>query len=425
MKLNAMATLNQRVDRVTVRTLVVGVDIAKDRHVAQTADFRGRILNRRPIRFNNSQSGFEHLLHTIKQLQRQHHMNDFIVGMESTGHYFSNLANWLVDRGIQVVLVNPATTKRNKENRDNTPSKSDPKDAEIIADLIGRGYYTPYDRKDPLFQRLNFLAKVRDRIDRDLTRIKNRIHGWLDTYFPEYLTVFKDPFVPRSLATLHQCPTPGELQGLSVEEVIDRWAKQGMRRPSGTRGMKKAAELLQAANRSIGSKDALDEAKWALERLLEDYERTYQARQEVEEKMRALLPEAPATDVLQTIGLPPVLCASILAFAGDLSKLNHGNQLLRMAGFNLAEKSSGKYKGQIKLSKRGNSRLRKQLYLAVIHLLKHNASFRTWHKYNVETKGMMKMQSVMKLIRKLARILVAMARKNEIFKVETATSEAA
>lgn len=345
--------------------------------------------------------------------------------MESTGHYFFNLANWLVDRGIQVVMVNPATTKRNKENRDNTPSKSDPKDAEVIADVIGRGYYIPYDRKDPLFQRLNFLAKVRDRADRDLTRIKNRIHGWLDVYFPEYITVFKDPFVPRSLATLHQCPTPGDLRGLSAEDVVNRWAKQGMRRPGGVRGMKKAAELLHAASRSIGSKDTLEEAKWALERLLEDYERTFHTHKEVEEKLRALLPQAPAADVLQTVGLTPVLCASILAFGGDLSKLDHGDQLLRMAGMNLAERSSGKYKGRIKLSKRGNSRLRKQLFLAVIHLLKNDDTFRAWHKYNVETKGMKKMKSVMKLIRKLARILVAVARKNETFKVESVMPEAA
>ncbi|SFE19715.1 Transposase [Paenibacillus algorifonticola] len=35
-----------------------------------------------------------------------------------------------------VVLVNPATTKRNKGNRDNSLSKSDPKDALVIADIL-------------------------------------------------------------------------------------------------------------------------------------------------------------------------------------------------------------------------------------------------------------------------------------------------
>ncbi|MDQ0888017.1 transposase [Paenibacillus sp. V4I9] len=44
-----------------------------------------------------------------------HGMNDFVVGMESTGHYWFNIANWLVGQGIDVALVNPMTTKRNKE----------------------------------------------------------------------------------------------------------------------------------------------------------------------------------------------------------------------------------------------------------------------------------------------------------------------
>ncbi|WP_238187049.1 transposase [Paenibacillus sp. L3-i20] len=39
-------------------------------------------------------------------------------------------------------MVNPATTKRNKENRDNSPSKNDPKDALVIADAVSRGFYT-------------------------------------------------------------------------------------------------------------------------------------------------------------------------------------------------------------------------------------------------------------------------------------------
>lgn len=51
-----------------------------------------------------------------------------IVGMEPTGHYWLNLAKWLSEHHIEVVLVNPHLVKKNKENRDNTQSKSDKKD---------------------------------------------------------------------------------------------------------------------------------------------------------------------------------------------------------------------------------------------------------------------------------------------------------
>ncbi|WP_246358538.1 IS110 family transposase [Paenibacillus phytorum] len=54
-------------------------------------------------------------------------------------------------------MVNPSTTKRNKENRDNSPSKSDPKDALVIADVVSRGFYYDFARHAVFFQRLQRL----------------------------------------------------------------------------------------------------------------------------------------------------------------------------------------------------------------------------------------------------------------------------
>lgn len=54
-------------------------------------------------------------------------------------------------------------------------------------------------------------------------------------------------------------------------------------------------------------------------------------------------------------GLSPILVATILAGAGALRQYAHGRQLLRKAGLNLAESTSGKRKGQIVVSKRGDS----------------------------------------------------------------------
>lgn len=56
--------------------------------------------------------------------------------MEPTGHYWTNLSKWLLNQTIEAVTVNPHVVKRNKENRDNTQSKSDKKDALVIADMV-------------------------------------------------------------------------------------------------------------------------------------------------------------------------------------------------------------------------------------------------------------------------------------------------
>jgi hypothetical protein len=141
MKFKQSEVQNQRIERITTSHLVVGIDMAKETHVAQATNFRGIVLSNRHLSFSNSIEGFEKLNRWIEGIQHKHRLTSVIIGMEPTGHYWWNLANWLTNKGANVVLVNPATTKRNKENRDNSPSKSDPKDALVIAGIVSRGYY--------------------------------------------------------------------------------------------------------------------------------------------------------------------------------------------------------------------------------------------------------------------------------------------
>jgi transposase len=88
---------------------------------------------------------------------------------------------------------------------------------------------------------------------------------------------------------------------------------------------------------------------------------------------------------------------------------------LRKAGLNLAESMSGKRKGQIVLSKRGDATLRKYMYLATITLVGINPVFRQLHENNVQVKKMKKQQSIFKLLGKLARILVGIVQSGESF----------
>jgi len=145
-----------------------------------------------------------------------------------------------------------------------------------------------------------------------------------------------------------------------------------MPRPGGVRGMSKATELLAQARSSVGVIIGLDEDKWDLEQLLDTFERVEMTIQEADNRITKLLPEIPCAELLRSVGLTASASAVILAFGGDLRNFIHGNQLLRKAGLNLAEQNSGKHKGKIKLSKRGNALLRKHLFFSTLHLVSKN-----------------------------------------------------
>ncbi|WP_337019665.1 IS110 family transposase, partial [Oceanobacillus massiliensis] len=141
MKFKMQDKQNQLIERISDKHLVVGVDIAQHTHVARAVNFRGIVIGD-PLTFENNEQGFDRLMEWINHLKLSKGLNTEIVGMEPTGHYWLNLSKWLYDQDIDVVTVNPHHVKRNKENRDNTQSKSDKKDALVIADMIKNGYYS-------------------------------------------------------------------------------------------------------------------------------------------------------------------------------------------------------------------------------------------------------------------------------------------
>jgi transposase len=151
-----------------------------------------------------------------------------------------------------------------------------------------------------------------------------------------------------------------------------------MKRHSGKR---RAHMLVALASSSVGSTQAHKAYKLHLKQLLEEYDLATIQLQAVEQEVIAVLHRIPyAKQMLAIKGINAISLAGILGESGDLSGFAHGNALLRHAGLNLTEASSGKWRGQIVLSKRGRSRLRRFLFMATMSLLMNNSEFRTMHK---------------------------------------------
>lgn len=405
---------NQLIERITDQHLVVGVDIAQHVHVARAVNYRGIVIGK-PLSFENNEEGFTRLLNWIKELKRMKNLDTTIVGMEPTGHYWINLSKWLVKQNMDVVTVNPHHVKRNKENRDNTQSKSDKKDALVIADMVKNGYYAFVRSTSESFEKLRVLMANRDVIVKRLVSSINQINRWVDVVFPELRQVFKDVSCKGAIATLRLFPTPAELCSLQPQDIVTGW-KSCMKRHS---GHKKARSLLTLAKRSIGTKQALDAYKLHLEQLLEEYDLASSQLERVTQEVTNVLEQIPfVKQILAIKGISAISLAGILGESGDLSGFAHGNALLRHAGLHLAEASSGKWKGQIVLSKRGRSRLRRYLFLATMSLVMNNPEFKALHSNNVKVKKIKKMKSIMKLCGKLARVLVGIARNGSVYKPE-------
>ena len=107
-------TQNQKISQITSSTLIVGIDIAQEKHVARTQDDRGIEFGKRLI-VENRMHGFQDLVDRVEHQKKAHDKNHVIFGVEPTGHYWFSLAYFLVAKGYDFVVVNPMHVKKSKE----------------------------------------------------------------------------------------------------------------------------------------------------------------------------------------------------------------------------------------------------------------------------------------------------------------------
>ena len=112
--------------------LVVGIDVAKDKHHAFLGTATGKTLFRRLV-FDNNLEGFEKLLEQVEALKVQHGLRQVVFGLEPTANYHKPLGEHLIKCGHQVVLVSGVAVKENRKSLDGRWDKNDDKDAANVA----------------------------------------------------------------------------------------------------------------------------------------------------------------------------------------------------------------------------------------------------------------------------------------------------
>ena len=165
---------------------IVGVDIAKRSHEAIILDDSGSVV-RKAFNFKNDSAGFTKLTAAMTGVSAN--PEDFIVGMESTGHYWLALYSALRKRGYTVHVLNPIQSNalRGMYIRQ---VKNDEHDSFIIAEVIRFGRYTEGGLPPSELYELRELCRARTFVVDMTADLKRKVIALLDQAFPEYETIF-------------------------------------------------------------------------------------------------------------------------------------------------------------------------------------------------------------------------------------------
>ncbi len=74
-----------------------------------------------------------------------------------------------------------------------------------------------------IYSKLRIAVDIRERLAKDLNKIKNQVARWLDIYFPEFNTVFGDWKGKAALITLKEFPTPTRILELDAHKIVAFW----------------------------------------------------------------------------------------------------------------------------------------------------------------------------------------------------------
>ena len=401
-------TQNDKILQIKDHTVIVGVDIGKKLHYARAFSNRGIELGKL-LRFSNSAQGFDEFDAWLKDIQQTYEMTEAIVGFEPTGHYWFNLGDNLKKKGHKLAIVNPFHVKCTRELDDNSPTKNDSKDPKTIGLLVKDGRYREVYIPDDLYQGLRELVYERERLKNQLTCLSNQITRWLDIHFPEFTDAFKSWRGKAAWMALRHFSTPKRLVEAGAEGILQVW-KTGLKKPS----LKRAERLIAVAERSVGRTNGSQAAIMSLHNLMIQYELIMMQLEEVENKMQEYLLQVPnAAKLLAIKGLGLVSVAIVVSEIGDISRFDDPRQLIKYAGLNLRENSSGRHKGKTTISKRGRRLLRHALHRAMIPMLATNDEFRSLHRRNLNRlqNPLTKMQSITALCGKLMRVIFALLTK--------------
>jgi transposase len=393
-----------KIRRVKEDTLIVTIDIGLEMNRGYCTTTDGRDI--KPFNFDNTREGLDTLWSMIVVNKNRFRCDEVIVGYESTGPYGEPIGHYLAKKPVTVVQVNPMHTKRVKEINDNSPLKTDDKDPRVIADIILLGHSLSIVIPEGEAAYLRRLNNSRERHVRERTAFLNQLQQLVFLLFPEFRRVIKNIQVKTALYILNKYLTPDIICGLRKEEFGEEIRKRSM----GKFGESHAEMLINLAKDSIGIREGVAGLSMDIRHILIQLDLVNRLIVEIEDEMEIVLGRMPYSSKLLSIkGLGTVSVAGLIGEVGDFKKFRTQSEIMKLAGLDLYEVSSGKWKGRRRISKRGRSLIRKILYYVAMQTIRKNGIMHEYYT-RLTGRGMKSMMALVAVSRKLLRIIHAILR---------------
>ena len=387
----------------------LGIDIAKNTHVASLIDEKGKNIFK-GFSFSNSTDGGKSLLDIIK---KHVDFSDVTVGMEATGHYWLSIYSFLYDYNFHSIhVINPIQTDGWRKGTEIRKRKNDIIDSVLIADLIRYGDFVETSLSNEDLFSLRNICRMRNYLVQSTGDLKRKIICVLDQVFPEYQSIFSNTFGTTSKQLLLDFSSPADFEELSVDvltETLQTLSRKKIGQPT-------AKKLINVAKNSFGVTFSKESFTFQLKLLIKQIKFIEGQIKDCEDKIKELMDKinSPITTIP---GFGPVLGAIVISEFGDINRFDKPSQLVAYAGIDATVSQSGEYEGSHNvMSKRGSPYLRKTLFQAALVASNSDPVLKAYYQKKL-AEGKHHKTCIGAVARKLCNIIYAVLKNDKPYQV--------
>lgn len=387
--------------------IYIGIDVAKDKHDCCIVDSDGIILND-SLRISNSRVGFELLYSSILSILPDKDISNVKIGLESTGHYSTNLQNFLHSKGFKLSILNPLATNLFRKAQTLRKTKTDKTDALVIAKMLFSDDTKSYSPVSYQMQELKSLTRHRYRLIGYRSKLKISIVRLIDIIFPELPSLVWSIHQSSSYGLLSELPSPKDVANCHLTKLTNILSKASR----GKYGKTKAIALKEAASNSIGtSTKSLSLELQQTIRLIQSVQAEINI---LDLQIREVVTEI-NSPIMSIPGISYTLAAIILSEIGEIEKFTSSAKLLAFAGLDPSTYQSGKYNAShTPMVKRGSTYLRWAILTASRSVSMRDSTFSAYLSKK-QTEGKHYYVAMSHVAKKLIRVIFYLLKTNTAF----------
>lgn len=403
---------------------IVGIDVSKEKSDFCILDPDNKVFKRGVIKHN--EESMKKSMKYFDEVNEQFRKNPICI-MEATSYYHRILYNFLVNNGIEVIVINPIQSGSVK-NMNIRNMKNDKIDAYRLALLYRLGSLKPSNIPVGETARLRSLCRYHMALNNDLVRHMARLTSFVEQSVPGYEKIFSKLKGSTALMILESYPTPVLMLEADASEMVNIIKKQSHK------GIEYAAEKAEQIKRiarsalDIGLKRSEDAllipSEIAVIRLIQS--NIVKTDKEITEIMKNAAFISDMAELLKSIpGISDFSAAVLISEFADISLFDNAKQLVAFCGLEPSQHQSGNFNGtKTKLSKRGSPYLRFIINMIAIKNAYKQRNGKTlnpvladYYEHKCGQKG--KKAALCAVMRKLVHIIFAVLRDKQPFELRT------